>query len=378
VAKPRVLFIAPALRRAGAESQLVSLVNRLPNDRLDKVLLSYSPGDDLRDEVDAANVKVYELSRKGKLDFSIGKRIGQVIDDNDIDVVHCSLMNALLYGVMGMHFARRKPRLVCVVHTTKNVDLKHDLADYAIHRHLLKRCNQVWFVSSTQAELWMRKMPFLRGKEHIIHNGVDTTHFNPARCQDDGVDLRSKLGIGPEEKVLCSVAAFRPEKLHSVLIDSVGLLRADGQRLRLLLAGVGPTLESVRASVAKLGLQDSVLFLGTLPDVRGLLAASDCKLLVSAAETFSMAMLEAMAMGVPVITTSVGGAGEAIEDGVSGILVRPHDAREIARKIKELLAGDEGRETMGRLARQAVVDRFSVKNMIEKSTNSLVAVAAAN
>ncbi len=136
--------------------------------------------------------------------------------------------------------------------------------------------------------------------------------------------------------------------------------------------GAGPTEQALREQVRDLNMDESVEFLGSVSDVRSVLAASDCKVLVSAAETFSMAMLEAMAMRVSVITTSVGGASEAIDDGVSGFLVRPGNAHELATKIKVMLGNDDRRMEMGRKARQVVIEKFSVERMVAKCAEQLI------
>jgi len=369
--KRSVLFIVPILQRAGAENQLVILLNRLPAEKFDKYLLSYRPGDDLKADVDTSEIEIYELRRKGRLDFSVGRDIGRIIDEREIDIVHCTLQNALLFGYMGVRFSKRKPKLITSIHTTRNAYIKLDIADHLVYRPLLKRCDQIWFVSSKQASLWTHKMPFVANKAIIIHNGIDLNEFEPTGCQSAGQALRESLGISEDEKVLCCIAGFRSEKLHSVLIDAFWQIRAEGISCRLLLAGVGETEQAVQEQVSSLNLDESVEFLGSLPDVRGVLAASDCKVLVSAAETFSMAMLEAMAMRVPVITTSVGGASEAIDDGVTGFLVRPGNAHELATKIKVMLSNDDRRMEMGKRARQVVVEKFSVDRMVALSATNL-------
>lgn len=369
--KRKLLCIVPVLRRAGAENQLVILLNRLPAEKFDKYLLSYRPGDDLKADVDTGEIGVYELRRKGRLDFSVGKEIGRIIDEREIDVVHCTLQNALLFGYMGTRFSKRKPKLIVSIHTTKNANLKLDIADQLVYRPLLKKCDQIWFVSTNQAALWAHKMPFMADKAITIHNGIDLNEFDPSRFQPAGQKLKKSLGISGDEKVLCCIAGFRPEKLHSVLIDAFSRIRGDGLPCRLLLAGTGPTEQALRAQVSALKLDDNVEFLGALSDVRSVLAASDCKLLVSVAETFSMAMLEAMAMQVPVISTSIGGAAEAIDDGVNGLLVQPGNAVELADRIKYMLSDDVRRKQMGERARQVVGEKFSVEEMVARSAEHL-------
>jgi glycosyltransferase involved in cell wall biosynthesis len=378
MAKPRVLFIVHALRHAGAETQLVALVNGLPADQFEKFILSYRSGDGLKNDVNIGEVKAFELRRKRRLDIGVLREIGRIIDEHAIDVVHCTMRHAMLFGYLGIRFSKRKPKLIAAIHSTKNASLKLDVVGLLVYRSILRKCGQVWFVSTRQAESWIRKMPFLTSKAITIHNGVDLDEFEPKRFQADSLALKESLGIRENENIICSIAGFRSEKLHSVLIEAFSRVRAEGYACRLLLAGAGPLERALRKQVSTLGLDGSVKFLGLLSDVRAVLAASDCMLLVSKAETFSMAMLEAMAMEVPVITTSVGGAAEAIEDGISGFLVKPRDVSELAEKIKALLDDDIRRLRMGRASREVVVENFSSSNMIEKSARSLLAAAVEN
>jgi glycosyltransferase involved in cell wall biosynthesis len=373
--KINVLFVVPTLRRAGAECQVVSIANHLSNSRFNKYLFYYAPGNDLLEDIDLTQVTVFEKARRGKLDVNVGRRIAQIIDEFEIDIVHCTLLNALVFGCMGTYFSKRNPRVIGVIHTTKNANLKLDIVDWLVHRSLLKQCDRVWFVSTNQAEVWVRKMPFIMGKQETIHNGVDTSFFDPAAFKAEGSRLRSELGISPGDKVVCSVAAFRPEKLHQVLIDAIHNIDIDRTTVWLLLAGVGPTESKIRNKVKSMGLESRVKFLGSLADVRPLLAASDCKVLASEAETFSMAMLEAMSMKVPVITTLVGGASEAIENEVTGLLVQPNNAGELALKIEMILLDDQRRLEMGERARETIVSRFSILSMLANTEQALLDVA---
>jgi len=375
VARNRILFVVPALRRAGAESQLLTLVNGLQSEKFEKHVVSYLPGDDLVSDF-CSDVHVHECFRRRKFDPGVGRDIAHIIDQHEIDIVHCTLLNALMYGLLGKMFARRKPPIVSVIHTTKNVDSKHELAEKFVYRPLLKCASQIWFVSTLQAALWIEKMPFIGTKCRTIHNGVDTDYFSPGRFIDAGVSLREQLGIAPEASVICCVAGLRPEKLHSVLISAIGIVRNRRVPCKLLIAGEGSMERPLRTLVEDLDLEDDVYFLGALSDVRPLLAASDCKVLASAAETFSIAMLESMAMGVPVISTEVGGASEAIEDGISGALVPAGDVTALADRIVEILDGKALRFKMGALARETVIRDFRTESMVTRSAACLQEVLA--
>ncbi len=376
--KLRVLFIVPSLKRAGAERQLLDLVNALPAADFEKYVLTYRANDGLEKELDQDDVTLHELSRKARIDLSLGRQIGHLIDQYQIDVVHCTLQNAMLYGLMGRYFAESLPAVVVAIHTTKNPDLKHDIADSLIYRPMLRRCDDVWFVSQVQAETWLAKMRFLREQSRVVHNGINLNHYDPVEAHFAGRKLRESLGIGVDENVVCSVAGLRPEKLHNVLIDALARVIAGGVPCRLLLVGTGPTEPQLRDQVDSLGLQSNVLFLGATDDVRPALAAADAMALVSAAETFSMAMLEAMAMELPVITTVVGGASEAIVSGQNGFLVSPNDPQELATIITSLFSDAPLRESVGRRARTTVVDRFALSTMARNSARYLREIPARN
>ena len=375
MAKQRVLFIVPSLRRAGAEVQIVQLVNGLPEDRFEKHLVCYLEDEGLRDEVQTNSVHYYQFQRARKIDRAVAGEIAKIIDDECIDIVHCTLENALLYGVLATRISTRQPDLVCAIHTTKQPTWKHVLADFIIYRHLLKRCTQVWFMSKTQSQQWIRRLPFLRERCRVIYNGVKCDVFDPENFIGAGRDFRNELGIPEEAKVLCCVAGLRPEKLHTVLLRSFRKLRETlNDDCYLLLAGTGPMKKELVDLATKLELGEKVRFLGGLSDVRPLLAASDCKVLCSAAETFSMAMLEAMAMGVPVLATRVGGSGDAITDGETGVLITPGSVSDLAEKLSALLSDQSQIARMGRLARKTVSECFSYTTMIEQSTANLASI----
>lgn len=374
--KQRTLFVVPSLRRAGAEIQIIQLVNGLSGDLFEKHLLSYLPDDDLRECINAESVNYHKARRKRKLDLSVARMIASIIDEQEIDIVHCTLHNALFFGVLGAAYAVRKPALVAAIHTTKNVSLKHDLAEALLYRHLLKRCAQVWFMCRTQAENLIRRMPFLGDRQHIVYNGIDCERFDPNRFVQAGIDFRERLRIAQDARVVCCIAGLRPEKRQADLLHSFrklsNTLTGD---CYLLLAGSGPMERELRDIAGNLRLGNKVRFLGELSDVRPLLAAADCKVLCSVAETFSMAMLEAMAMGVPVLSTRVGGSGEAIMDGETGMLITPGNIDELAEKMEALMSDPPRLAEMGRMARQTITSQFSYKNMISRSSACLMSVA---
>jgi glycosyltransferase involved in cell wall biosynthesis len=154
------------------------------------------------------------------------------------------------------------------------------------------------------------------------------------------------------------ISTVRPEKAHDVALAAIDLLATRFPRLRLLVVGTGPELARTKALAEPLG--ERVVFAGYQPDVLGVLAAVDLVLHPSRHEAFPTALLEAMAAGVPVIATSVGGIPEIVSDGEDGILVpSPPEPEGVAAALAALLEDDARRRQMGECGRERFAREFS-------------------
>jgi glycosyltransferase involved in cell wall biosynthesis len=369
----RALFVVPGAGRGGAERQLVDLVNGLDDRRFARtfVVLGEALEDTRRLELPADDV--ITLPRRGRYDLSPLWRLAKLIDDRRIDVVHCTLQFAYLFGYAASRLSKRRPAVVAVLHTTVNVSARQEWQDRLLYRWLLARAASVVFVCRAQRDHWFARSPALERNGVVIYNGVDPDHFTPEASRTQGAELRRQLGIGDGDLVLCCIAGFRPEKGHGDLVTA--LARLPG-RCHLLLAGDGPTRAAVAAQAADAGVAERVHFLGNVDDVRPVLAAADLSVLASTAvETFSMAMLESMAMGVPVIASRIGGLAEAVEPGVTGALFAPGDVDGLVAGVETCAAPDR-LPRLGRIARARVLDQFTEAAMVAEY-DSLLARAAA-
>jgi glycosyltransferase involved in cell wall biosynthesis len=370
-----VLFIVPSLRRAGAETQVVNLVNRLDPEEFDKHLLIFEKDDDQLERVHQDSVKFHHPKRTRRwLDFDLAANIARIIDQERIDVVHCSLQFSVLWGWLARLQAKRKPSVIAVLHTTINVDLKTELQDRLLYQWILRRCQAVIFVCEKQKAYWESRYPFLVGRSDVVYNGVDTAWFEPTKFQHEGSIFRNELNIPEQGVVLACIARFAPEKGQHLLVAACASL--DQRSVHLVFAGDGPLRAEVEGQVKRLGLADHVRFIGNVSDVRPLLAATDLLVLPSTAvETFSMAMLEALSMATPVLGSDIGGMGEAVLENETGALVQAGDIADLTRRIGTLTA-DRGRlESMGARGRELVVEQFSEALMVENTASIIRRVA---
>lgn len=365
--KISLLFILPSLKRAGAETQTIDLINGLDKEKYEKHLLCFEPELDLLDRVDSESVTFHHIRRRSKLDWPLSGEIARLMDDKSIDVVFCSLMIALFWGWLGSRRARRRVPVIAALHTTINRDLKADVYDFFLYQWLLRDCNKVVFVCKAQQAHWQKRFPFLIFNSVCIHNGIDTGYFQRSAVTQSAIDdLRSKLGITEEARLVCHIAAFRPEKGQRLLLEAFISLAFEFPEVHLVLAGDGPLRTEIVEAVRRNGLEGRVHLPGALSDVRPLLALAEWSLLPSTAvETFSMAMLESLSMQVPMIASDIGGAREAITPNETGFLVEAANTDVLGTKLREVLSNNT-RRTMGSQGRLVVEQSFSKSSMLEK------------
>lgn len=368
----KILFIVPSLRRAGAETQAVDLVNAIDSQLFEKYLFTFEKDLSQLDRVDRDSVRFFNQPRRSKYDLSMCDAIARLIDQEEIDLIHCTMQFSLLIGWVAVKRSKRRPPLVCAIHITKNKDLKTELQDLALYQWLLRACKALIFVCDSQKEYWNRKFPALSGKSVVVHNGVDVNHFMASGFVERALEFRAAHSIPAQAKVFCCIAGFREEKGHFILLDAFRIVLRNFPQCYLVLAGDGDFRSRIAAHAEAIGIGHRVIFTGNMSDVRPILAASDVKVLASTSvETFSIAMLESMAMNVPVISTSIGGAGEAIFQDRTGMLVPAADVQGLANAMQYALS-EEGRlRRWGQACRDLVARRFSKQDMVSKTVDVL-------
>jgi len=219
-------------------------------------------------------------------------------------------------------------------------------------------------VCEAQRRHWFKRLVSGRSNR-VIHNGVDPEHW-----RSPGVEARTRmrrvLGLADGDYAIGMCAVFRPEKNHLQLVEAIAQLRSRGVPARALLIGDGPMRPAIEARARDLGVASDVLIAGFHQDVRPLLAASDVVALPSTSvETFSLAALEAMALGRPVVLSEIGGAAEMVRPGENGFLFPAHDTPALVASLAAL-ADPAARERMGAAARTTVEARFSERAMVDR------------
>ena len=209
-----------------------------------------------------------------------------------------------------------------------------------------------------------------------IPTGVDPDRFAPNAA--GRTEARRRLGLDTMGPVVGVVAYLRPDKGHRVLLRAMPEIVRRQPSCVLLVVGDGAQRSALEAMTLEHGLQPRVRFLGVREDVPDVLSALDVFCLPSVRnEGVPQSVLQASAMGLPVVSTAVGGIPEAVIDGKTGILVPPDDARSLAEALTALLADPASRERMGHAGRRHVTDFFSLEAMLDRTENAYVAALQA-
>ena len=236
----------------------------------------------------------------------------------------------------------------------KRLSLKERLS-LAIERRLYgsPRLKRVIVNSAMTKAAILQRYGFPEARIHVVYNGVDTERYSPARRVEDRDLARAEYGLAEDETALVFVAQNFRLKGLAPLIEALGKVKQTGARFRLLVAGKGRS-RRYRALARRLGLGDAVRFLGEVRPVDPLYIAGDALVHPTFHDPCANVCLEAMAMGLPVLTTAANGASELIEDGREGFVIPdPLDVDLMADRVARL-ADPDLRARQGQAARQAV------------------------
>jgi len=296
------------------------------------------------------------FSRTGKLDLRLIGQLTTQFRADKVRLIHTHHLGQLMYaGIAGRLAGAR------VIHTEHEFYTLSRRRARRLLRVLSALADVVTAVAEPVAEFLRDQVGIPAGKIRTIPNGVDIARFQSARPIK-----RSDWGWRDEDVVIGCVARLEPEKGHAVLLDAFRRLHERNPRARLLLIGEGGERERLTATAEALGLNGSVRFLGVRGDIPELFASCDVVTLASSREGLPMVLLEAMAAGKAVVATGVGGVPEVIQDGRTGLLVRPGDAEAMAEALEGLIADREKRQSLAAKALEVVQSRYSFERTLKE------------
>jgi glycosyltransferase involved in cell wall biosynthesis len=359
----RILFLTNRLSPAGAETFLLHRVTRLDRSRWHPVVAALRPGGELEPSFRAAGVEVMTFGSERRLDPPGLLRLAAYLRRARIDILEAHVWYACLV-------ARLVGRLAGVpIVITNEQDVR--AGANTVRRDLLWLGDATTWMSSacvhithaSQRSFVAGTPSWLEGSARrvVIPNGIDVARVRAAAAASDGAAVRRELGLPADALVIGNVARLQPAKGHGYLLGAFARVLADRPVSRLVIVGWGEDEAALRRRAADLGIAGRVLFLGKRQDVHRLLAAFDLFAFSSIHEGQGIAILEAMAAGVPVVATAADGIPEMVRDGDTGLLVPPRDDPALAAAILRLAGDPALRARLTAAAARMVDSEYSVE-----------------
>lgn len=366
----RLLWLIDSLNAGGAESLALTFARRADPAHFELSVISLGTvnGNPLEKELRAAGIRTTNLGARSLRDFRAFRLLLRFVREHRIQLVHAHLTYSAIWAAVLSRLTGIPA--VATLHVRvestqqqenssgrrRRVDLRDRLMSFALNRWAAR----VVLVSGALRDDYLSHRRLDAAKTRVVHNGIEVERFQHQPAATRAL-LERELGVPAEVPLLVTVSVLRPGKGVEVLLDAM----RDIPRAHLLIVGDGPMREPWQSLAAAQGVASRIHWAGFRRDVDSLLAGCDLMVHPSLDDAFPTVLLEAMAAGLPVVASRVGGIPEIVVAGVTGELVPPGDAMSLAATTSALLADPI---TLRRMREAALVraQQFSVSAWIDR------------
>jgi glycosyltransferase involved in cell wall biosynthesis len=347
----------------GLEMQALEISGKL-RDRGHALWLATLPGSRLAEEARRLHITTLALPVSGYVHPGPVWRLAKFLRTEGIHIIHCQHSRDIATLVPAMQLSRRPVPVVLSKRMGSSIS-KKDL----FHRYTYHHVRRVLAISNVIHRNVLATTPVTPDRVITFFDAVDLRRFtfSPGPRQS----TRNMLGIHEQAVLIGFVGRMSPGKGHEELLQAARLLRDRGSTARFLVVGEASHGEeeyahTIRMLAQTLGVQDRVTFTGYRTDIPALMASFDILAFPSHAESFGVVLIEAMAMGLPVVSTNTDGVVDIVADGLSGIMVPRQDARALADGLERLVGDPDLRKRMGRAGRARVEELFDQEKQITR------------
>jgi glycosyltransferase involved in cell wall biosynthesis len=364
---PRVLQVVLSLNPGGTERLVVEMVKRMKSE-IPMAVCCLDEEGTWADELKEHDVSVTALHRTGGFRPSLGRSVAGAAMRHRATVIHCHHYSPFVYGCVARIWS---PRCRVIYTEHGRLDDTPPSMKRRFANRVLRHVPREVFAVSHDLGRYMVAQGFARARVGVIYNGIDVGPL-PDRCARSAA--RNALRLEDDVLVVGTVARLDPVKDLGTLIRAVAALVPE-MRIALLVIGDGPEKDGLQALAATLGVCPHVHFLGHRSDARALLAGCDLFANTSISEGISLTILEAMAAGLPIVATEVGGTPEIL-DTTCGRFVPARNAANVTDALRALAVAPAARQSLGTAARQRVEARFTLDRMVREYRDAYYRAAA--
>ena len=366
-----IVHVIHRLHVGGLENGLVNLINHLPVDKYDHAIVCLTQASDFKQRIKRKDVMIYELHKRDGKDLRIYLRLWKLLRHLRPTIVHTRNLSALEASVIAA--LAGIPIRIHGEHGRDMYDLYGKNIKYIRLRRLCAPFIHRFIALSKDLELWLINEVNISPQKIVqLYNGVDTQRFQPKNNRLPDPERFPTGFLDSDSYIIGTIGRLEPVKDQLTLLRAFLQLRQSGEkywnRCRLVLLGDGPLRSKVEQLMAQIDEQsrNKVWIAGSRNDIPEILRNFDIFVLPSLAEGISNTILEAMASGVPVVATRVGGNQELVQDGVTGHLVSAENPDEMATALLSYLDNPEHRQAHGQAGRIRAEEFFSLNVMIQR------------
>lgn len=377
--RPRVLHLINSFEIGGTERQAVELLKRLDTSRYTIRVAALHKTGPFYTEIASRFSSVPEFPLTSFYNRNAVRqlrRLVRLINRERVDILHA---HDFYSGVIGAAAARMAG--IKAIASQRHLKLSDRKVHQIGHRIIYRLAHRIVVNSNAIQDFILKEGNAPARKIIVIKNGIvspfdrldssDYSAFNQLRRDVDSIRrearerLCGELRIDPDNKLVGMMARLQPVKGHRFFIEAAASVLKIHPQSHFVLVGDGPLRGEIEDQIARLEISDRVHLLGDRSDASSVVSAFDLAALASLHEGLPNAVMEAMAAGVPVVATDVGGTKELITDGETGYLVAPSDSEALASRIIYALEDERNRIEIAERAREFVIERFGIERMVE-------------
>jgi len=358
--KKNVMYVIWALEIGGAEKMVVSLASHLNREIYNPIVCCLNYKGRLAYKLEEEGISVIELGKRPRFDLSIIPKFIKVMRNNNSDIVHTHLWTSDFWGRLAAKLAG-VPTIISTVH---NVDSWKPKMFLVVDRILSYFTDKIIAVSDTVKYFYINNAKISAGKIKTIYNGIEVEKFS---IEVDKNNKRQELGLDPHNKIIAVIGRLVEQKGHIYFLEYCRKLLDKYSDIQGLIVGDGPLRRKLEERSKILGISNRVIFAGIRNDIAEILKVIDILVVPSLYEGLPTIILEAMAAGIPVVATDVGGNSELLINGETGFIVPSKDSSALADSIEKLLKSDALAKRMGSMGRRRAIVYFSLDKMVRET-----------
>jgi glycosyltransferase involved in cell wall biosynthesis len=360
--RPRVLHLINSFEIGGTERQAVALLRRLNSERYDVRLAALRNVGPFYGEIEERFPNVQEFPLTSFYNLNAVRQLARLralMASERVDILHAHDFYAGLIGAAAARLAGVRV-IACQRHLKLSDRPVHEWGTRIIHR----LAHRILVNSEAIRDHILSRDSAQANKIVVIKNGISSV-AGSSETRNLHEQLCHELEIDSDSKIIGMVARLQPVKGHRFFLEAASRVIAREPKAQFVLVGDGPLKSDIEDQAAHLGIKDRLHMLGDRTDAARILASFDLLVLASLHEGLPNAVMEAMAAGVPVVATAVGGTKELITDGETGYLAAPADTDALSERITFALVNERDRIKVAASGRQFINVEFGMERMVE-------------